>query len=31
MMACMFLDALGYKHTRNLVGGMMAWQQQFGK
>jgi rhodanese-related sulfurtransferase len=31
MIACMFLDALGYKHTRNLVGGILAWQQQFGK
>ncbi|HEY5967796.1 MAG TPA: rhodanese-like domain-containing protein [Chitinophagaceae bacterium] len=28
--ACMFLDAMGFKHTRNLVGGMLAWQEKVG-
>lgn len=27
MMACMFLDTLGFKDTKNLAGGMMAWQE----
>ncbi len=26
MMACMILDTLGFKNTRNLAGGMLAWQ-----
>jgi rhodanese-related sulfurtransferase len=29
--ACMFLDAMGFKNTKNLVGGMLDWQQKFGK
>jgi len=29
--ACMFLDAMGFKNTRNLVGGMLAWQEKFSK
>ena len=29
--ACMFLDAMGFKSTKNLVGGMLAWQEKFGK
>jgi len=28
--ACMFLDAMGFKNTKNLVGGMLAWQDKFG-
>ena len=28
--ACMFLDAMGFKHTKNLVGGMLAWQEKIG-
>jgi len=28
--ACMFLDMLGFKNTKNLTGGMMAWQEKFG-
>ena len=28
--AGMFLDAMGFKNTRNLVGGMLAWQDKFG-
>lgn len=27
--ACMFLDAMGYKNTKNLVGGMLEWQEKF--
>jgi len=29
--ACMFLDAMGFKKIKNLVGGMLAWQEKFGK
>jgi rhodanese-related sulfurtransferase len=28
--ACLFLDAMGFKNTRNLVGGMLAWQEKVG-
>jgi len=28
--ACMFLDTMGFKNTKNLVGGMLAWQDKFG-
>ena len=28
--ACMFLDMLGFKNTKNLEGGMIAWQEKFG-
>lgn len=31
MMACMFLDTLGFKNTKNLAGGMLAWQEKFGQ
>lgn len=27
--ACMFLDAMGFKNTKNLVGGMLAWQEKY--
>lgn len=30
MMACMFLDTLGFKDTKNLAGGVLAWQEKFG-
>lgn len=30
MMACMFLDTLGFKNTKNLAGGVLAWQEKFG-
>jgi rhodanese-related sulfurtransferase len=30
MMACMFLDTLGFKNTKNLTGGIIAWQDKFG-
>ena len=29
--ACLFLDAMGFKNTRNLVGGMLAWEEKFGR
>lgn len=28
--ACLFLDAMGFKNTKNLVGGMLDWQEKFG-
>jgi len=28
--ACMFLNAMGFKNTRNLVGGILAWQEKIG-
>lgn len=31
MVACMFLDTLGFKNTKNLVGGVLAWQEKVGK
>lgn len=30
MVACMFLETLGFKNTKNLAGGMLAWQEKFG-
>lgn len=30
MVACMFLETLGFKNTKNLIGGLIAWQQKFG-
>jgi|SRR5215831_18091624 len=29
--ACMILDMLGFTNTKNLAGGMMQWQNKFGK
>jgi rhodanese-related sulfurtransferase len=28
--ACMILETLGFTNTKNLVGGMLAWQDKFG-
>ena len=28
--ACLFLDAMGFKNTKNLLGGMLEWQDKFG-
>ncbi len=28
--ACMILDTMGFSNTKNLVGGMLAWQDKFG-
>ena len=30
MMACLFLDTLGFKNTVNVTGGILAWQEKFG-
>lgn len=30
MMACMFLDTMGFKKTVNVTGGILAWQEKFG-
>ncbi|MBZ5857249.1 rhodanese-like domain-containing protein [Flavihumibacter profundi] len=30
MTACMFLETMGFKNTKNLEGGMLAWQEKFG-
>jgi rhodanese-related sulfurtransferase len=27
--ACLFLDTLGFKNTKNLVGGMLGWQEKY--
>lgn len=27
MMACMFLDTLGFRNTKNLTGGVLAWKE----
>jgi rhodanese-related sulfurtransferase len=29
--AALFLEQVGFKNTNNLVGGMNAWQEKFGK
>ena len=29
--ACLILDTLGFSNTKNLVGGMLAWQEKFVK
>ena len=29
--ACLILDMAGFKNTKNLTGGMVAWQEKFGK
>lgn len=28
--ACMMLDAMGFTNTKNLLGGMLVWQETFG-
>jgi len=28
--ACSFLEMVGFKNTKNLVGGMLAWEEKFG-
>ncbi|HRO42970.1 MAG TPA: rhodanese-like domain-containing protein [Flavipsychrobacter sp.] len=29
--ACLFLETMGYANCKNLVGGMIAWQEKFKK
>src|SRR3954464_5572717 len=29
--ACLMLDTMGFKNTKNLVGGMLAWEEKFGR
>ncbi|MDP4263834.1 MAG: rhodanese-like domain-containing protein [Bacteroidota bacterium] len=29
-MACLFLDTLGFKNTKNMAGGVLAWKDKFG-
>lgn len=28
--ACMLLDSMGFKNTKNVIGGILAWQQMTG-
>lgn len=28
--ACLLLDTLGFKNTKNLTGGMLGWKEKFG-
>ena len=30
MTACLFLETMGYAHTVNVEGGVLAWQEKFG-
>lgn len=30
MQACMMLEQMGFKHTVNVFGGVMAWQEKYG-
>lgn len=30
MMACMVLDDMGFRNTKNLEGGILEWQKKFG-
>ena len=29
--ACLILDTLGFKNTKNLAGGMLGWEEKFGR
>ena len=29
--ACLLLDTFGFTNTKNLTGGMLAWQEKFGR
>lgn len=30
MTACLILDSMGFTNTKNVEGGMLAWQEKFG-
>jgi rhodanese-related sulfurtransferase len=30
MTACLILESMGFTNTKNLEGGMLAWQEKFG-
>lgn len=30
MVACLTLDTLGFKNTKNVAGGVLAWKEKFG-
>ena len=29
--ACLILETMGFKNVKNLVGGMLGWEEQFGR
>jgi len=29
--AAMFLETMGFQNTKNLIGGMLAWEEKFGR
>lgn len=29
--AAMFLETMGFQNTKNLIGGMVAWEEKFGR
>lgn len=29
MVACLFLDSMGFKNTKNVTGGILEWQEKF--
>lgn len=31
MQACMMLETMGFTNVKNVIGGMLAWQEKFGK
>ncbi|PZF71139.1 rhodanese-like domain-containing protein [Taibaiella soli] len=31
MQACMMLETMGFTNVKNVVGGILAWQEKFGK
>ena len=31
MVACLTLDAMGFKNTKNLAGGVLAWKDKYGQ
>jgi rhodanese-related sulfurtransferase len=31
MQACMMLETMGFTNVKNVIGGVLAWQEKFGK